>query len=243
MTTGTQSTITSRPRLERPGIRILVGTCLGPFLEGVALFASAGTMALPRAWLFLAVSFVGMFGQITLVAIRNPELVNHRGQWKEKKDAKRWDKPLVISYGLLAFYAVPIVIGLDVGRYGWSNLGVCSTVVGTALFAFGSVVITWAMLVNTHFETIVRIQTDRNHQVTTSGPYTFVRHPGYAGASLWGISGPLIVGSLVALIPAALAVTVLIVRTSLEDKTLHRELPGYAAYATKVPHRLLPGLW
>lgn len=99
------------------------------------------------------------------------------------------------------------------------------------------------MLANTHFETVARIQTGRNHQVTTSGPYAFVRHPGYVGAALWALSSPLIVGSTIALIPAALATLVLIVRTSLEDKTLHRELPGYAAYAAEVPHRLLPGLW
>jgi protein-S-isoprenylcysteine O-methyltransferase Ste14 len=104
-------------------------------------------------------------------------------------------------------------------------------------------VITWAMLVNTHFETIVRIQTDRHHQVTTSGPYAVVRHPGYVGACLWALAAPLIVGSLVALIPAALATGVLVVRTSLEDRTLQRELPGYADYTQRTPYRLLPGLW
>ena len=239
----TQPSDAVKQRLQAPGIVVLVGTFLGPFIEGALLFLSAGTMALPRAWFFVAISFVGMFGQIALVAIKNPELVNHRGRWKQKKDVKPWDKPLVTSYGLLAFYAVPIVMGLDVGRHHWSSLGAWSAVTGTILFAFGTVVLTWAMLVNTHFETIVRIQTDRNHQVTTSGPYAFIRHPGYVGASLWALAAPLIVGSALALIPAALATLVLIVRTSLEDKTLHRELPGYATYAADVPHRLLPGLW
>lgn len=114
----TKPTAASTPRLQTPGIIVLVGTFLGPFIEGVLLFLSAGTIALPRAWFFLALSLVGMFGQIALVAAKNPELVNHRGRWKKKKDTKRWDKPLVTGYGLLAFYAVPIVIGLDVGRYG-----------------------------------------------------------------------------------------------------------------------------
>ena len=44
-------------------------------------------------------------------------------------------------------------------------------------------------------------------------------------------------------VPPALAVLILVVRTSLEDKTLQRELTGYADYAQQVPHRLLPGLW
>jgi len=239
----TKPTAASTQRLQTPGIIILVGTFLGPFIEGALLFACAGPMALPRAWFFVVVSLVGMFGQIALVAAKNPELVNHRGRWKKKKDTKRWDKALLTGYGLLAFYAVPVVMGLDVGRYGWSRLGLWSAIVGTVLFAFGTVVLTWAMLVNTHFETTVRIQTDRNHQVTTSGPYAYVRHPGYVAASLWALSAPLIVGSAVGLIPAALAVLVLVVRTALEDKTLQRELPGYAAYAQRTPHRLLPGLW
>jgi len=230
-------------RLQTPGIVVLVGTFLGAFVEGALLFASAGTTALPRAWFFVAVSLVGMFGQIAIVAIRNPELVNHRGRWKKKKDTKPWDKTLITLYGLLAFYAAPIVMGLDVGRYHWSALDLWSTVLGTAMFALGTVVLTWAMLVNTHFETTVRLQKDRAHRVITAGPYRFVRHPGYVGASLWTLAGPLIVGSLVALIPAAMAVLVLVVRTSLEDKTLQRELTGYAAYAGRVRYRLLPGLW
>ena len=243
MTTDAQPTVPIQPRLEAAGIAVLVGTFLGPFIEGALLFVCAGTIALPRAWFFVAVSFVGMFGQIVLVAARNPELVNHRGRWRRKKDAKPWDGLLVRCYGLCAFNLVPVVMGLDVGRYGWSNLGLGWTVAGTALFVLGTVVLAWAMLANTHFETVVRIQTDRDHQVTTTGPYAVVRHPGYVGASLWAIASPLIVGSAFGLIPAVLAVVILVIRTSLEDRTLQRELSGYADYAARTRYRLLPGLW
>jgi len=232
-----------RQRLDAAGVTVLVGTFFGAFIEGVPLFAAAGTIALPRAWFFLALSFVALFGQIALLAWRNPELVNHRGRWKEKRDAKRWDKPLVVAFCILGFYVVPIVVGLDVGRYRWSSLGTWWLVAGTALYVFGTVLITWAMLVNTHFETIVRIQTDRNHRVMTGGPYRFIRHPGYVGAGLWILAAPLIVGSACGLIPVALVAVTIVVRTALEDRTLHRELPGYAAYAARVPYRLLPGVW
>lgn len=50
-------------------------------------------------------------------------------------------------------------------------------------------------------------------------------------------------GSAYALIPAAIATVVLVIRTSLEDKTLHNELDGYDEYAKKVKYRLLPGIW
>jgi len=232
-----------RQRLDAAGSTVLIGTFFGAFIEGVPLFAAAGTMALPRAWFFLALSFVAMFGQIVLLAWKNPELVNHRGRWKKKRDAKRWDKPLVITFGIFGFYVLPLVMGLDAGRYHWSNLGTRSLVVGTALYIFGTLMITWAMLVNTHFETIVRIQTDRNHHVVTRGPYRYVRHPGYVGAGLWILAAPLIVGSACGLIPVAIVIVALVVRTHLEDKTLHRELQGYADYATRVRYRLLPGIW
>jgi protein-S-isoprenylcysteine O-methyltransferase Ste14 len=38
-------------------------------------------------------------------------------------------------------------------------------------------------------------------------------------------------------------VLIYIVRTALEDRTLHEELEGYAAYAQQVRYRLLPGVW
>ncbi len=230
-------------RLERPGRRVVAGTFFGAFIEGALLFAAAGRLDLPRAWLFVAVSFVAMFGNIAIVARANPELVNHRGRWKKKRDAKRGDRALVVLYGLSGFYLLPAVMGLDVGRYGWSHLGPWSAVVGTTALLGGSVLLTWAMLVNPHFEVTVRIQTDRDHRVVSTGPYAFVRHPGYVGASLWALGSPLIVGSAFGLIPAGLAVAVLVFRTRREDRTLQAELPGYAQYAQRVKSRLLPGIW
>ncbi len=221
----------------------MVGTFFAAFIQGMFLFVAAGTFALPRAWFFLLLSFIAIFGQMVLLAWRNPELVNHRARWRKKRDAKRWDKPLVIAFGVLGFEVLPVVIGLDVGRYRWSNLGTAWLAIGTALYILGTVLITWAMQVNTHFETTVRIQTDRNHHVVTRGPYRFVRHPGYVGAELWILAAPLIVGSAYGLIVVALVTVTLVVRTSLEDRTLQRELPGYADYATRTPYRLFPGIW
>ena len=99
------------------------------------------------------------------------------------------------------------------------------------------------MLVNTHFEATVRIQTDRNHTVITAGPYRFVRHPGYVDAMLWCITTPMITRSAVGLIPAVIAAAVLVVRTALEDRTLQKELEGYVEYTEKTRYRLLPGIW
>jgi protein-S-isoprenylcysteine O-methyltransferase Ste14 len=232
-----------KERLRKPGIAVLVGSFLGAFIQGALLFAAAGRLDLPRAWLFVAVSFVCMFGNGLILALADPELLNQRGMWKKKHDAKLWDRRLVSLYGLTSFYAIPLVVGLDVGRYHWSHLGLWAAALGVLVVSCGWTLVTWAMLVNRHFEVIVRIQTDRDHRVVTTGPYAVVRHPGYVGASLWALGSPLVVGSAWGLIPAGLTVLVLVLRTSLEDRTLRAELPGYADYAQRVRSRLLPGLW
>lgn len=89
----------------------------------------------------------------------------------------------------------------------------------------------------------VRIQSERGHTVCTTGPYRIVRHPMYVGVILTVLGIPVLLGSLYALIPAALIAALFILRTALEDRTLRQELPGYAEYARDVRWRLVPGIW
>ena len=99
------------------------------------------------------------------------------------------------------------------------------------------------MVSNRFFSTVVRIQKDRGHTVQTGGPYRFVRHPGYASLLVSYISLPFALGSWWACIPVGVLVINLLVRTHLEDRTLHNELEGYDGYARRVRFRLVPGIW
>jgi protein-S-isoprenylcysteine O-methyltransferase Ste14 len=101
----------------------------------------------------------------------------------------------------------------------------------------------WAMASNRFFAKTVRIQEERAHAVASSGPYRFVRHPGYAANIVTMFAVSLLLGSLWTLIPAALSALAFIVRTALEDNTLQRELDGYVGYARQVRYRLVPGIW
>lgn len=51
-----------------------------------------------------------MSGGILPVCFANPELVNHRGDFKKKKDTKRWDKFLMPAFGIFGFYITWAVI-------------------------------------------------------------------------------------------------------------------------------------
>jgi protein-S-isoprenylcysteine O-methyltransferase Ste14 len=144
-----------------------------------------------------------------------------------------------ISY----FFALLIMAGLDV-RYGWTGpLPLWLYILGTLGFVAGFALFVWAMTANAHFATVARLRPGSEHAVCSSGPYRFVRHPGYSGAILQSLGVPLLLGSLRALIPGVGSALPLALRTALEDRMLRGELPSYANYARRVRYRLLPPLW
>jgi protein-S-isoprenylcysteine O-methyltransferase Ste14 len=96
---------------------------------------------------------------------------------------------------------------------------------------------------NPHFETTVRIQEDQRHRTIDSGPYRVVRHPGYVAGILLMVGTAFALGSAWALVPAALSLITLIVRTAREDRFLQANLQEYRAFVQRTPFRLIPGVW
>ncbi|MCG8430771.1 MAG: isoprenylcysteine carboxylmethyltransferase family protein, partial [Candidatus Omnitrophica bacterium] len=101
----------------------------------------------------------------------------------------------------------------------------------------------WAMLTNNFFSTVVRLQEDSGHYVITTGPYRFVRHPGYLSVICTWIGFSVMVGSWIALLSTAIPSAVMIIRTIREDRFLQEQLTGYKEYCRKVRWRLMPYVW
>ena len=148
--------------------------------------------------------------------------------------------PAITIFGTLA---IIVVAGLD-ARFIWSS-AIPAGIWWAALLLgwFCQLFVLWAMASNKFFATSVRIQEERGHKVVNAGPYSLIRHPGYAGSVLYTLLIPLVLGSYWTYIPVVLTVILLVVRTRLEDRTLQSELPGYTEYTEKVHHRLIPGVW
>ena len=116
-------------------------------------------------------------------------------------------------------------------------------VVGGLGIAFGFYAFHVVMMTNTFAAPVVKIQSERKHQVISTGPYAYVRHPMYAGAVLMILGTPLLLGSWYGLIVAAVLLALLALRAVKEENTLKAELEGYDAYAARVQYRLVPGIW
>ena len=227
----------------RIGWRVLVRFGLTVAVQCMVLFISAGSIRWPMGWAYVGVTLLLIAGSRILLMRISPDLAEERAGYAGKTDAKAWDKmimPLIAIYGPLAML---VTAGLN-WRFGWPPvLPLWLQIAALTVAVLGIVFSTWALLTNRFFSGVVRIQHDRGHTVVSTGPYRFVRHPGYAGGIVANLATVLALGSAWALIPAALVVCLTIVRTALEDRTLREELPGYAGYAQRTRYRLLPAVW
>jgi protein-S-isoprenylcysteine O-methyltransferase Ste14 len=196
-----------------------------------------------EAWIFAIILFLGFVLSRALAARRHPDILAERARSLQRGDAKPWDKflaPIMALGGLL----VPLVAGLE-ERFHWTPrpfslpVKIAAIAIMVLAYAFSA----WAMIENAYFSGVVRLQTDRGHKVCTSGPYRWLRHPGYVGGFWSYLAMPLILDSAWAFIPVGLLLIVTVIRTNLEDRTLQVELSGYRDYAKHVHYRLFPGIW
>jgi protein-S-isoprenylcysteine O-methyltransferase Ste14 len=204
-------------------------------LAAVALFASAGTMAIPGFWIYLAIFATIMLGP---VATLDPGLLCERMRPGGKRP------PLGLRLFTLVFLLHWIVAGLDRGRFHWSHVPEWLRAMGLIGVAAGYALAYWAMTVNRFFSSVVRIQTDRGQYVVTSGPYAFIRHPGYTAGIVIIVASGLGLGSWWATAMLMIfSVPFLLYRAVSEDRILQVELAGYSDYSRRVRWRLLPGVW
>jgi protein-S-isoprenylcysteine O-methyltransferase Ste14 len=207
---------------------------------GLELFLGSGSLAWVWAWVFIGIGLLSVTINSVIMLRTSPDTVAERGRPKE---TQTWDKWVSAVWILGQYIGLPLVAALD-NRFAWtSELGITWHLIGAIAYALSLGLSSWAMISNAFFSTAVRIQVDRGQQVCRSGPYRYVRHPGYVGFFLQALCLPLLLGSLWALIFAIPAGVSMVIRTTLEDRMLQEQLPGYKEYASEVRYRLLPGVW
>ena len=229
------------PETTRGIVRYAVKMILFQAVFGLILFLAAGRLDWKEGWAYMGLNLLTqVLSGLILIPIR-PEMIAERSKMRE--GTKNWDRILAPAVAMLGPLVWMVTAGLD-KRFTWSApLPPWLWIASLGLGLLASLFVIWAMAHNAFFAATVRIQTDRGQSVVSSGPYAWVRHPGYLGSVVYDLFAPLMLGSWWAYVPVLVVLALIFVRTRLEDATLQAELPGYAEYAARVRWRLIPGLW
>ncbi len=235
--TGLKKPAGTTPDLKHDILRRMGGVVTFIIITALILFISAGTIKWFYAWLYLTATVLA----VIINAIYMPaDLIAERG--RKKENVEKWD-PILSGLMVVPWLVSFLIAGLDV-RWGWSpQLAAVWHWSSLIFYLLGNFLILWAMTANHFFSTAVRLQFDRGQTVCSSGPYRYVRHPGYVGMIVYNLATPIALGSFWALIPALITGGLFVLRTWLEDKMLLLKLPGYVQYANRTKYRLIPGLW
>ena len=225
-------------------LRQLVGLAGYVALFGVLLYAGAGTLNWPAAWILLATLFIVRGISVVLLLRTQRGLLDERSTLPLPQAGQPAADRILLPLCMATFAGIVFFSAWDV----W-HLHLMPTppnwlrVTGLAAFTLGWWIVYRALRTNAFAVTVVRCQHERAQDVIDTGPYAVVRHPMYAGLvpvmaglALWLGS---IAGALLAIVP----VTFLALRIVVEERMLVDQLPGYAAYTQRVRRRLLPGIW
>jgi len=210
-------------------------------LLALLLFASAGTLLWPEAWLLLLLQLMMSVRMIVWLYRHDPALLKSRMSYL-KPGIRLRDQLFALLFTSI-FLPLLILPGVDVVRFGWSAMPVLLEGVGFVLYGVAQLLVFRVLQQNSFASPIVEIQPERGHLVVESGVYAHVRHPMYTGFIGCMLAFPLALGSWWSIPLAMLLAATFLIRIFFEEQTLRSELPGYAGYCERVRYRLVPGVW
>jgi protein-S-isoprenylcysteine O-methyltransferase Ste14 len=209
---------------------------------GALLFVPAGTLDWPQAWIFLGEFVIGSLAITVWLARHDPGLLKERMGGPFQKEQASRDK-LFMALIIVVWYGWLALMALDARRWQLSHMPPALAIIGAILIAVGFVIVWLTFRENSFAAPVIKIQEQRGQHVIDTGPYGVVRHPMYAGASLYLLGMPLLLGSWLGLLVLPLIFAALIVRIFIEESTLRIGLHGYDEYTRRVHQRVIPGVW
>jgi protein-S-isoprenylcysteine O-methyltransferase Ste14 len=158
---------------------------------GLLLFLPAGTAQYWQAWGYLAV-FFGASLLITFYLMKkDPALLERRlrgGPTAEKEKKQK----IIMLFVSIGFITLLVVSALD-HRFMWSSVPSYIVIAGDLLTALGFYIVFLVFKENPFTSATIEVVGDQ--KVISTGPYAVVRHPMYAGSSLYLLGIPLALGS------------------------------------------------
>jgi protein-S-isoprenylcysteine O-methyltransferase Ste14 len=153
---------------------------------------------------------------------------------------ERRTQDTVIKLSGLMFLCGFVLAGLDF-RFSWLPIPFGVSVGASVAFLLAYILYAEVLRENAYLSRTIKVE--EGQRVVDTGLYGIVRHPMYSATLLLFLSMPLVLGSLVALIPFLFYPVIITVRLLNEEKLLEAELDGYLAYQKKVKWRLIPFIY
>jgi protein-S-isoprenylcysteine O-methyltransferase Ste14 len=222
--------------------RLIIQSVAFVAVMAALMFVPAGTLDWPGAWVFAGEMAAASVAIGVWLARHDPALLAERMSGLFRPGQARADKALMAVFLALTIAWLPIM-ALDVVRYRVSHMPAWLQALGAIAVALCFCLAFVTFRANTYAAAAVRVQAERGHRVITHGPYARVRHPMYAGAILYFIGTPLLLGAWSGLAFAPFFIALLAARAVMEERVLTAALDGYPAYAARVRYRLVPFVW
>lgn len=205
----------------------------------LAMFIPAGSLRFWQAWAYLGV-FAGCTILITAYLFKyDQNLLAGRVKAGPVAETQK-SQQIIQGLASLFFIALYIVAGLDY-RFGWSSIPPVASLVADGFVALGFFIVFLVFRENSFTHAVIEVSDEQ--KVISTGPYSVVRHPMYAGAFLLLIFTGVALGSWVAVPFVIPLILVIIARLLDEEKFLSVNLSGYTAYCQKVRYHLVPYVW
>jgi protein-S-isoprenylcysteine O-methyltransferase Ste14 len=209
------------------------------FIFSLLLFLPAGTFDWPEAWAFIIILLT--YGILIHFSIfqHDPTVEKSRQRYRP---AYKFDF-FILTLAGICFILMFIITGFDVGLFQWTSPYVTYLFknLGFSTFTCSLVIYMLVMRENSYLTRI--IETQKEQQIITTGPYSFIRHPMHTRNILFMISIPIALGSILALVPAITFLILFLPRIFFEERILLTEFEEYRDYCQKVRYRLIPRIW
>lgn len=220
-------------------VKSILGFLFLVFILGLTLFLSAGSFVYWQAWVYLGVFSVCVILITLYLARYDQRLLASRVQAGPTAEVQK-SQQIIQSLASLFFIGLFVVPGLDF-RFHWSNVPPILSLIADGLVALSLFIVFLVFRENTYTSAIIEVADEQ--KVISTGPYSLVRHPMYAGAFLLLIFSPIALGSWVGVPFALPVILIIVIRLLDEEKYLAANLNGYEEYRQKVRYRLIPFIW
>jgi protein-S-isoprenylcysteine O-methyltransferase Ste14 len=206
----------------------------------VVLLWPAGTLAYPGGWAFIVLFGTAGFVISVWLYKHNPRLLRERMASPIQREQKPWDRAFLSAF-IIGFFAWMAFMAWDASRAHFVAVPGWLQAVGGVAVSLGFLGGWLAFRENTFAAPVVKIQ--EGQKPIDTGVYGIVRHPMYAGAVVYLVGLPLLLGSWRGLALTPVLILGLAWRIVHEERTLRGELPGYNEYTARVRYRLVPYVW